>query len=231
MSIFRPTEPDSRRVQKYLGRSRPKGKTPLHEAVLEVRKDIVQQAHQLRADGMKVTIVICTDGTNNPASSDGVWNHYTELEEALDKLCGLPVNVVIRLCTDHGYDVEFYNNLDEKMDRETSFELDVLDDYEAEAKEVYEHNPWLNYALVLHRMREMGLQSSHRLLDSLDQRPFDYDEIRSFCVLLFGTESLPDPLCEMEEFKLAIEELQSREQLHWNPSKQSMTSWIDLDEI
>ena len=79
-------------------------------------------------------------------------------------------------CEVHPEVVEFYNDLDQRFGEE-SF-LDVIDDYEAEAAQVYEQNPWLNYALVLHRMRELGLQGSSRLLDCLDQRPFTVDEIR-----------------------------------------------------
>ena len=75
-----------------------------------------------------------------------------EILDALESLQGLPVFVVIRLCTDYGPIVDFYNGLDERLD----LNLDVLDDHLAEANEVYEYNPWLNYPLILHRMREMG---------------------------------------------------------------------------
>ena len=238
-SIFgRKGHSDSDRAEKIMHRNKPKGKTPLHESVLDVRKDIIRMLPQLRADGKKVTIVICTDGCTTGSPSHTIDNGEPtpvqpnqELEEALESLQGLPVNVVIRLCTDYAEVVDFYNSLDERMG-ESSF-LDVIDDYEAEAAQVYGQNPWLNYALVLHRMRELGLQGSCGLLDSLDQRPFTGDEIREFVALLFGTTAdlLPDPLCDWECFVGEVDRLQQREQMHWNPAKMAIAPWIDTEEL
>jgi hypothetical protein len=238
-SIFRRKgQSDSNRAEKIMNQNKPKGKTPLHEAVLDVRKDVIRMLPQLRADGMKVTIVICTDGCTTGSVSPTIENRdptpvqpNQELEEALQSLQGLPVNVVIRLCTDYAEVVDFFNSLDERMG-ESSF-LDVVDDYEAEAAQVHGQNPWLNYALVLHRMRELGLQGSSGLLDSLDQRPFTGDEIREFVALLFGTTAdlLPDPLCDWENFVGEIDRLQQREQMHWNPAKMAIMPWIDTEEL
>mmetsp|Transcript_6400 Transcript_6400/g.15849 ORF Transcript_6400/g.15849 Transcript_6400/m.15849 type:complete len:470 (+) Transcript_6400:219-1628(+) len=225
-SIFRRrNQSESNRAEKIMSRNEPKGKTPLHKAIVDVRKDVIRMLPQLHADGMKVTIVICTDGCPNDVNGNGGKNQ--ELEEALESLKGLPVNIVIRLCTDYGEVVDFYNDLDQRMG-ESSF-LDVIDDYEAEAAQVYGQNPWLNYALVLHRMRELGLQGSSGLLDFLDQRPFTGDEIRDFVAMLFGTTSdlLPDPLCDWENFVGEIDRLQKGEQMHWNPAKMTITPWID----
>jgi hypothetical protein len=184
---------------------------------------------------MKVAIVICTDGCNHDftrngsdiVSSEPQLNQ--ELREALESLQGLPVCVVIRLCTDYGQIVDFYNGLDEQLG-EASF-LDVLDDYQAEAAQVNSHNPWLNYALVLHRLREMGMQGSSALFDLLDERPFTRDEIRDFCGLLFGTDLLPDPWYDWDNFVAEVDRLQQREALHWNPLKDAMVPWIDIEQL
>lgn len=60
--------------------------------------------------------------------------------------------IVIRLCTDEEKVTEFYNNLDGMLD----LSLEVLDDYIGECGEVQTQNPWLNYALPMHRCRELG---------------------------------------------------------------------------
>ena len=65
--------------------------------------------------------------------------------------------------------------------------MDVLDDFVGEAEEVYEHNKWLNYALPLHRMREMGFHD--RVFDMLDERTLTKSELRDFFRLLFGLDN------------------------------------------
>ncbi|KAG7368010.1 hypothetical protein IV203_030753 [Nitzschia inconspicua] len=227
---------DCHRANKIMKRIQPTGKTPLHTAVAEIRTEVIKMLPQLRTDGMKVAIVICTDGCNHDyknVNHDGTIPSEPQLNEelraALESLQGLPVCVVIRLCTDYGQIVDFYNDLDEQLG-ELSF-LDVLDDYQAEASEVYSHNPWLNYALVLHRLREMGMQGSSALFDLLDERPFTRDEIRDFCALLFGTDLLPDPWYDWENFLAEVDRLQQREEYHWNPQKEVMAPWIDMEEL
>jgi len=225
---------DSWRAVKIINRNRPKGQTALDEAVLDAKRDIVKMRPQLLADGKRVTLVICTDGwTDSISDSSGRTSPSEDLEKVLETLKGLPVNVVIRLCTDFGNVLDFYNGLDDRNDDPSVSFLDVLDDHEAEAVEVYGHNPWLNYALILHQMRELGLQGSNGLLDILDQRALSVDEIRDFCALLFGTTAdlLPDPLCDWENFVIEVDHLQQREQQHWNPSLDAVTPWIDVEQL
>jgi hypothetical protein len=232
-TLFGRRKTDSHRASKIMSRNQPAGRTPLHSAIEDIRGEVVKMLPQLQADGMKVAVVICTDGCNHDykriRNGTGEPQLNQELREALESLQGLPVCVVIRLCTDYGQIVDFYNDLDEQLG-ELSF-LDVLDDYQAEAAQIHKHNPWLNYALVLHRMREMGLQGNDGLFDLLDERPFDREEIRNFCALLFGTELLPDPFFDWDNFVSEIDRLQQREESHWNPIKDAMTPWIDIDEL
>lgn len=223
---------DSWRAQKIMNRSQPKGQTPLHEAVLDAKRDIVKMRKQLEDDGMRVTLVICTDGWAN-SKSGGETTASEDLEKMLESLKGLPVNVIIRLCTDFRNTLDFFNALDERNDDPSCSFFDVLDDYEAEAADVYRHNPWLNYALVLHQMRELGLQGSNGLLGVLDQRALSIDEIRDFCALVFGTtpDLLPDPLCDWENFVAEVDYLQQKEQKHWNPALVAETPWVDTEEL
>ena len=213
-----------KKAQTVLSHTKPSGMTPLPESIAKIRKEVVSMLPELAADGTKVAIVIVTDGSNhnleNLGKGEGEINE--ELVAALESLQGLPVSVVVRLCTDYGPLVDFYNDLDTRTD----LRLDVLDDYLAETNEVYQHNPWLNYALILHRMREMGQHSE--LFDLLDERTFTRDELRDFCVLVFGKEDLPDPNSDWKSFLQEINGLQQPERMHLNPRTQQMAPWIDI---
>lgn len=216
-----------KQAQNMLANTKPAGQTPLTESIASIRSEIIQQLPQLKADGSKVAIVIVTDGCNHNLESlaSGKTEEaeiHQEVLQALRSLQGLPVSVVVRLCTDYGPLVEMYNELDQELDH-----LDVLDDYLAEAQEVYQHNPWLNYALILHRMREMGQYS--QLFDYLDERTLTRTELLEFSQLLFGTTvSFPDPNNDWKGFLKTINELQSNERMQFNPRTQEMAPWIDI---
>jgi hypothetical protein len=242
---------DCRRAQNVMLRTEPNGKTPLADAIAEVRREIVQLRPQLEADGTKVCLVIATDGSNVDRTHGSLENvhHITEEDRqrdviaALRSLQGLPVVVVIRLCTDHQPLVDFYSTCLDMAQNGDDYEscrdllevdIDVLDDHVAEAREVHAVNPWLNYALILHRMREMGQE--HRLFDLLDERPFHRTEIRDFvCCMLFGrTSDHRWNVNDRVEWALFVQEVdrwQEREPLQWNPLTKSMAPWIDAQAL
>lgn len=131
-------------------RTEPRGKTPLCTHLRHVHREIVQRADALRENGCKAIVVIATDGK----TTDG------DLGEVLRSFQDLPVWLVVRLCTDDDDIVEYWGHLD---DGSLHIGIDVLDDFENEAVEVTQFNPWLNYSCQLHRARESGLQVSLRL--------------------------------------------------------------------
>jgi len=213
-------------AQSVMLNANPAGVTPLVAHILEIRQNVLNLEPKLRQDGTKVAIILATDGL--PTDGFGTCNDSTkrDLVNALKSLEGLPVWVVIRLCTDEEDVVEFYNSLDSQLE----LSLEVLDDFMEEAKEVYEHNKWLNYALPLHRCREMGY--NNRLLDLLDERQLTIDEVRQFLRLLLGDSVMTvDPQGDMKGFLLHVSKLLEMEPMQWNPITKKLSPWVDVKKL
>ena len=97
---------------------------------------------ELRKNGQKATIVIATDGQSSDGdiatvslTSDTFYKHFSKTfhnSQAMRPLQSLPVWVVIRLCTDNDSVVDYWNNIDGQLE----LDMDVLDDFASEAKEV-----------------------------------------------------------------------------------------------
>mmetsp|Transcript_28149 Transcript_28149/g.47824 ORF Transcript_28149/g.47824 Transcript_28149/m.47824 type:complete len:417 (-) Transcript_28149:194-1444(-) len=207
----------------------PGGVTPLIQHIEEIAQSVKELEPQLRADGCRVAIILATDGLPTDERGYGGAAIQRQFLEALRGLEGLPVWVVVRLCTDEEKVVEFYNDLDGQLE----LSLEVLDDFIEEANEVHEHNPWLNYALPLHRLREMGYH--HRIFDMMDERPFTHEELREYCSLLLidssPSDELPDPSADWKEFSKAVKNLLARQQGQWNPVKKTVMPWINVKKM
>lgn len=206
----------------------PSGVTPLSSHIREIRENVVAMRDDLSAMGQKVVIVLATDGL--PSDTYGVSGSHqlTEFKDALRSLQGLPVWIVIRLCTDEDNVVDFYNELDSQLE----LSIEVLDDFTGEAKEVYKYNKWLNYNLVLHRVREMGF--SHKLFDLLDERPLTKFELREFFILIFGQDAfdgVPDPQIDWKGFLNRISAMNNAEKHQWDPIKRRMAPWVDIKKL
>ncbi len=104
-----------------------------------------------------------------------------------------------------------------------------MDDFTSEAEEVYKENPWLNYTLSLHRLREMGIPN--RLFDLLDERKFTKSELRDFCMLLFGADDfdgVPEPEVDWNGFLTALDAMLKKEGNQFNPMKGKPKPLLDL---
>merc|ERR1712150_84551 len=203
----------------------PSGITPLARHVREIKTIIQAMLPNLTAGGNRVAVILATDGL--PSDDRGISGEFERREfvEAMRSLEGLPIWIVIRLCTDDEEVVHFYNELDSQLE----LSIEVLDDFEAEAKEVHEHNSWLNYTLAFHRSREMGYY--HRLFDLLDERLLTIGELREFCFLLFGDDifdSVPDPAIDWGGFLKRLSTIVENEGKQWNPMKRKPDLLIDL---
>lgn len=215
-------------VRRTMMSCRPVGATPISKHLREVRETILTMEESLRVMDKRAVIVLATDGL--PTDDVGLGERYDLIEftHALKSLEGLPVWVVFRLCTGEEKVVNFYNRIDAKFDRS----IEVLDDFLTEAKEVYEKNHWLNYALPLHRCREMGFHA--KLMDIIDERPLRIAEIREFCSLLFGQAELqnaPDPVSDFEGFATALTRVMGKEEPQWNPIRKKVMPWIDIKAL
>ena len=175
--------------------------------------------------GQRVSIVLATDGTATDERGYADATVKANFKEALGALKGLPVWIVVRLCTDEGEVVNYWNEIDSELE----FDIEVLDDFQAEAQEVYEHNPWLNYALPLHRMREMGFY--HKVFDSIDERPLSRDEVKELARILFGRNRMrecPDPEFDWKAFSQVLARYVAAEGKQWNPITKRTMPWIDM---
>jgi Mg-chelatase subunit ChlD len=205
--------------------TQPGGVTPLTQHVQAIRQHILSMQSQLSHNGTKVAIVLATDGLPSDAqgySNDSVKSDFVS---ALRSLEGLPVWIVVRLCTDEDDVVQYWNDLDSQLE----LSLEVLDDFESEAKEVHTMNPWLTYSLPLHRMREMGFH--HSILDLLDERKLSRDEVRDVLRILFGSYEAPDPEENWMGFCSVVEQLLAKEKKVWNPVVKKVMPWIDLKQL
>lgn len=238
-------EDDMEHFYDNFSRVRPKGATPLTGHLRRIH-------HALKHTEDKIVLVLATDGR----PTDGLGFVSPSVDRAFVEALRMLQSkawIVVRLCTDNDNILKYYQKLDEQLE----LELEVLDDYTDEAKEVYQYNPWLTYSLALHRCREMGM-SCHpmfRFLDWLDERPLSRDEIGG---VLRGTFGLMDnggdtsvvPLLSPsdEDWNVFCSELQRQQEklavrreknestelkafFPWNPIEKRTTHWVDIQNL
>ena len=219
-------------IHSVMTRSEPQGVTPLTFHLEEIKQYIQRMSLQLQGAGQKVVIVLATDGL--PSNQQGDDNTFVRqaFTNTLKSLQALPVWIVVRLCTDDRQVVDYYNELDAKLE----LPLEVIDDYFMEAKEINKVNPWLNYALPLHRCREMGYH--HRLFDLLDERLLNKDELVEFLQILFGPTTVgshhqqwPDPVVDWKGFVAQLTAVVRQEGPRFHPVSKKMAYWIDLPQL
>jgi hypothetical protein len=220
-------EEEIREARTFMQRIKPMGATPLTKHIWSIQKSIHKMAPKLIREGRRVVVVLATDGL--PTDDEGYIGDDVNAEflSALRSLEGLPIWLVVRLCTDEDKITEFYNNLDGQLE----LSLEVLDDFMGEAEEVNRHNKWLNYCLPLHRCRELGYHN--RVFDFIDERPLTKGELRDFCSVLFGTrlENVPDPNIEWKDFLHYVQEKLEFEDLQWDPLRGKNGPWIYLKTL
>lgn len=206
----------------------PTGATPLSFHVREIYQTVQVMQPSLRAEGKRVAIILATDGL--PSNNLGVSGdlELKEFTDAMRSLEGLPIWIVVRLCTDNEEVVDFYNNLDSDLE----LSVEVLDNYTSEAGEMYQANSWLNYCLALHRMREFGFQ--HRIFDLLDERSLTISELRDFFLLMFGVgkfDGVPEPELDFKGFMTSLERVVKSEKEQWHPIKKKLKPLVSMTKL
>jgi len=141
---------------------------------------------------------------------------------------GVPIRLVIRLCTDDETVVDFYKSLDCQLE----LSMKVISDFFEEAQDVYAVNPWANYSLPLQRMRELGFQ--HRIFDLLDERRLGLSELTEYCIFLFGIgefDGVPDPAIDFQGFLSAVKRIVKGENYQWHPVKMKLKPLVSLRKL
>lgn len=215
---------DIRKLGVAMDRAEPLGMTPLTTHIRQIQEMLHRMAPQLRREGKRVALILATDGLPTDNEGYGGEEITNEFVQALQSMEGLPIWLVIRLCTDEEKVTEFYNNLDGRFE----LSLEVLDDFLGEAAEVYQHNKWLNYSLPLHRCRELGYHD--RLFDLIDERPLTKGELRDFCALLFGVDiyRIPDPNIDWKGFIKFVQDCLAQEPNQYDPIKKKILPLIHI---
>jgi Mg-chelatase subunit ChlD len=102
-------------AQSVMMNSQPGGVTPLAMHIHEIRTLLITEIIPT-LNNAKVTIVLATDGL--PTDARGYSNSFVQQQfaDALRSLEGLPVWIVVRLCTDDEEVVSYWNNLDSQVE-------------------------------------------------------------------------------------------------------------------
>jgi hypothetical protein len=109
----------------------PWGQTPICKQLNDVIKQLRSLETELRSSGKIALLIIMTDGE----STDG------SIIDVLKPLEGLPLQIIIRICTDESDVTEYWQHINAQLD----LDIYVLDDLETEATVVDESNGWLTY--------------------------------------------------------------------------------------
>ena len=206
-------------LKQFMTNGSPSFGTPLCKHLGEIVTYITTLKDELLHNGKLVSLIICTDGI----ASDG------NIIPFMKQLAQLPCTVTIRLCTNSKSVTDYWSNIDKDLE----INLDIIDDFFGEAEEVYSKNPWINYGLFLHRIREFGINV--KVFDLLDERSLSVNHMLEFMSVLFNCNKtqIPNPDLDWIVFENWVGE-QNRTLSHtFNPNTIGLKSepWININQL
>jgi hypothetical protein len=216
-----------RSLDMLLKNNGPRGVTPIAERLEEIRLRLHAEAEELARRQQMVFLTIATDGLpTSPWSGQSTSRDQEEMVSALRRLCAeLPVQLVIRLCTDEDSTVAFYNKIDDELE----LPLDILDDFASEAKEISDKgNGFFAYTPLLHRIREAGTLC--KLLDNLDETQFTPRDARKMVELL-SNDATPLRGGTDRQFIQRVEKMLASAKPVYDPVKQRMTPSVNVNRL
>jgi len=216
-----------RSLDRLLKNNGPRGVTPIAERLEEIRLRLHAQAEELARRQQMVFLTIATDGLpTSPWCGRSTAQDQEEMVSSLRRLCAeLPVQLVIRLCTDEDSIIQFYNKLDDELE----WPLDILDDYASEAKEISgKGNGWFTYTSLLHRVREAGTLC--KLLDNLDETRFTPRDTRKMVELLSNDSTLMRVGTD-KEFIQHVQKLIASEKPVFDPISKKMMPFVNIKKL
>lgn len=146
----------------------PGGQTPICRQLSDIIEQLRDMEDELRATNKIAVLIIMTDCE----STDG------NIIDVLKRLEGLPLQIIIRICSDESHITEYWQNINAQLD----LDIDVLGQVKTEALVVIENNNWLTYGEALHRLREFGVVVP--AINNLDLRQLSKQEIRTLSQIL-----------------------------------------------
>jgi len=222
-----PEEEQLEELRTMLRNNGPRGVTPISERLEDIRGRIQASVSDLAQRAQMVFLTIVTDGLpTTPFSGQSTVAERNHMVQVMRSLCAmLPVQLVIRLCTDDQETISFYNSIDE----ESELPLDILDDMSGEAGELAKHgNDWFTYTPVIHRMREAGTLA--KILDTLDERPLNRIEARRLAVLLSGSQQSLDNLSD-RQFINEMAKIVAKVPLVYDARRRQMRPIVDMGKL
>lgn len=196
----------------------PSGQSPICRQLYEISEQLRNMENELRASNKKALLIIMTDCE----SSDG------DIVDVLKPLEGLPLQIIIRICSHEKEIIEHWQHINAQLD----LEIYVLQNIKAEADIVTENNSWLTYGEPLHRLREFGVMIS--AIDKLNLRQLSKLEIRTVAQILVGSATkplFPDPNDHWDLFVTSVCDSSDSSSKVFCPLNHRAVSWIINEEL